>query len=471
MKKIFGILLLLSAFFVSNAEICKIYGNAGTYAEETLRLYTFSDYITMTKKIIAESKVDEQGYFTFTIETDETFEAFLDLDVFIGYIIVEPGKELKIVLPKKTIRRREDIMNPYFKPYEFYIRILNDDNTVTAAMKKFDALYESAVKTIFKNPKHINPGLTEKQIQAINDSTAFCKNQFFLNYKKYKFLELKQNAIYKNKKAVVRKNFNGNPVLYKNPAYNKLLKENLGTVLFETYGDTLFKLLGMRAGWNMMSKTLASSDLCSDTEFREYFLFINLYREFYKNTIYKSNIISTLYAAKRYIKNENTLRAVKNFLDNSSNLMAGNASLDFRLPDNETYMHSLSDYRGKFVYLGFFSVESYTCKKDILLLSSLAKQRKDLLKIVLVFKENNTEKIKKFLKNIDTKDITILHDDGGGKIIDEYNVYVYPTYFLINPEGRLSLISAPGPAENFEAAYFKIKQEWRIKQIRKNNKN
>ncbi len=470
MRTFFLILISLVLLNKSKADICKIYGNAGTYAGETLRLYTYSDYITMTKKIIAESKVDDEGYFTFLVETDNTFEAFLDLDVFIGYIIVEPGKEFKIVLPKKTIRHHQDIMNPYFKPHEFYVRILNDNDNVTLAMKKFDKLYNEAIKVIFKNPKHINPGLTEKQIRMIDDSTQFCNNKFFKDYKKYKFLELRSNAVYKNKNAIVRKNYNSAPVLYDNPAYNKLLKEQLGSVLIENYGDTIFKMLGERIGWNMISRTLANYPLCSNEEFRDYFLFINFYNEFYKNTIYKHSIVDVLYSAKKFVKNEQTLQAINNFLDNSSNLIAGNTSLDFRLPDTDTYMHSLSDYRGKFVYLGFYSVDSYTCKKDILLLSSLAKRNKNLLKILIVFKENKPEMIKKFLKEADLKDVEILYSDDDGKIINEYNVYVYPTYFLISPEGKLALVSAPGPAENFEQTYFKIKQDWKIQQIRKNNK-
>ena len=469
MKKLVGIVLLSVLIYNTDAEICKIHGNAGTYAGETLRLYTYSDYITLTKKMIAESSVNDEGYFSFSVETDESFEAFLDLDVFIGYIVVEPGKNFNIVLPKKTVRHHQDIMNPYFKPYEFYVRILNDDKTATAAMKIFDALYEKAQKKIFKNPKHINPGLTEKKIQEIDDSTHFCNNQFFKDYKKYKFLDLRYQAIYKNKRAIIRKDFNPNPVLFNNPAYNKLLKDDLGSVLFEAYSDTLYKLLGMNSGWNMINRTFANYDLCNNAEFREYYLFINLYREFYKNTIYKNSIIDALYSAKKYVENQNTLNAINNFLDNSSNLIAGNASLDFRLPDNDTYIRSLSDYRGKFVYLGFFSTESYACKKDILLLKAQAEKKDKLLQIILVFKEKNTDKIKKFLKDIDTKNMIILHSDDGGKIIEEYNVYVFPTYFLINPEGRLSLISAPGPSEDFESTYFKIKQERKIKQMRKKN--
>lgn len=468
MKIIAGILFILSLTINTHAESCKIYGNAGTYAGETLRLYTYFDYITLTKKIIAESKVDDEGYFSFTVETDESFEAFLDLDVFIGYIIIEPGKEFKIVLPKKTIRRHQDIMNPYFKPYEFYIRILNNDNSVTAAMKKFDALYKDAVKIIFKNPKHINPGLTETKIQALDDSTKFCDNTFFKNYKKYKFLKLRYDAVYKNKKAVVRKNFSNDTILYNNPAYNKLLKEGLGNILFELYGDTLYQLLAVNAGWNMMSRTLSNYDLCYNKEFREYFLFINLYNEFYKTTIYKNNIIDVFYSAKNYIKNEHILKAVNNFLDNSTNLITGNAGLEFRLPDNQTSVHSLYDFRGNFVYLGFFSADSYTCKKDILLIKALADKKLEKLKIILIFKENNTTQITKFLKGIDSKNITILHSDDGGKTIEDYNVRAYPTYFLLNPDGRISLIAAPGPSEDFESVFLRIRQDRKIKEARKN---
>ncbi len=468
MKKIISILFILFLFIPAKSETCKIYGNAGTYAGETLRLYSFSDYITLTKKLIAESKVDDEGYFSFTIETNETFEAFIDLDVFIGYIIIEPGKNFEIVLPKKTIRRHEDIMNPYFKPVEFYVRILNEENTVTAEMKKFDALNKAVIEKFLKNRKHINPGSFEIEIKKLDDSTYYSKNSFFTEYKKYKLLDLRVQAVYKNKKAVIRKNFSNEPVLYNNPAYNKLLKERLGNVLFELYGDTLFKLLATNSGWNMMSRTLSNYDLCYNQEFRNYFLFINLYNEFYRTPILKNNIIDVLYSAKNYIKNENTLKAVNNFLNNSSNLIAGNTVLDFRLPDNETYMHGLSDFRGKFIYLGFFSTESYSCKKDILLIKSLAEKNSKMLKVILVFKENNTSQIKKFLKNTDLKNVTILHSDDGGKVIEDYNVRAFPTYYLINPEGRLSLISAPGPSENFESVYFNIRQKWRIKQMQKN---
>ncbi len=469
MKQTILAIMFLLFLFSAQGTNCVIHGNAGTYAGETLYLSTYSDYITKTKKNIAESKVDDEGYFSFTVESNECFEAFIDLDVFVGYIIVEPGKRFNVVLPQKTVRHHQDIMNPYFKPFEFYLRILNDDDNVTVVLKKFDALYAEVVRKIFKDPGHINPGLVETEIQSLDEKTAFCKNAFFADYKKYKFLELRLDAIYKNKKAVIRKNFNPEPVLFKNPAYNKLLKDKLGNVLLEAHGDEIMKMLSDNSGWNMMDRTLAKYDMCSNPEFREYYLFVNLYQEFYKNTIFKNNILDALYSSKEFIKNKHTLKAIENFLENAKNLIAGNASLDFRLSDIQTYMHSLSDFQGKFVYLGFYSTESYPCKKDILLLQSLAEKDKKMLKIILIFKEQSPLIIKNFIEDAKLENILVLRADDNEKIIKEYNVKAFPTYYLINPEGKLSLISAPGPAEDFSAVYQKIRQGWRIKQMQKAN--
>ena len=104
-----------------------------------------------------------------------------------------------------------------------------------------------------------------------------------------------------------------------------------------------------------------------------------------------------------------------------------------------------------------------------MLLKSLAEKKLKMLKIIIVFKENNIQAIKTFLKDVKTNDIIFLHSDDSNKIIKEYDVRAFPTYFLINPAGRLSLIAAPGPAEDFESLYFKAKQDWKIKKIREKN--
>ncbi len=207
MKRILIFLSVIIFSFNSNAEICIISGNDATYTGDKLELFTYSDYITKKRIKITDCIVDEKGNFIFTINSDKTFQAFIDLNVFMGKIIIEPGKKLEIVLPKKTVRNEADILNPYFRQIEFYIRILNDDNNVTNAIRIFNDLYNESFDVIFKNPRHINSGIVENEILKISESVQHIDNKFFEDYKFYKFLHLRQLSYYKNKEAVIRKNY------------------------------------------------------------------------------------------------------------------------------------------------------------------------------------------------------------------------------------------------------------------------
>ena len=146
MKRVIILFLLVSLYHSSISQECTISGNAGTYSGYKIKVFKYSDYFTKTKKIIAEFPIDSTGSFSFKINSKEPFQAFFDLDVFIGKIIIEPGKHLKIVLPQKTNRHEADILNPYFVPMEFYIRILNDENSITSGFKMFNSMYNESIK-------------------------------------------------------------------------------------------------------------------------------------------------------------------------------------------------------------------------------------------------------------------------------------------------------------------------------------
>lgn len=465
------ILIFLSVFifsFYSNAETCIISGNAATYSGDKLELFTYSDYITKSRIKITDCIVDEEGYFVFTINSDKTFQAFIDLNVFKGKIIIEPGKKFEIVLPKKTVRHEADILNPYFKQIEFYIRILNDDNNVTNGIRKFNELYNESLDIIFKNPRHINSGVVENEIIKISKNLKHIDNKFFEDFKFYKFLHLRQLSYYKNKEAVIRKNYSNKDVLYNNPAYNDLLIKEFETYMFEENGDTLYKILITSKDWNSLNNYLKKDKKYYNKDFREYFLSLNLYKMFYKNNYYQRSIINILKTAGNSDINNYTRSIINNMLQISGSLVIGSPVLNFTLYNQYKERISLSDFYGDFVYLSFFSKESYACQKDLVLLDQLYKKNIDLLEIVTVFNDPNHQDIIDLSDN-NVYDWTILHCYDKDRILKDYKVVAYPTYFLVHPNGTLSLMPAPGPAENFEAAYFKAYKEYERKLIRDNN--
>ena len=90
------------------------------------------------------------------------------------------------------------------------------------------------------------------------------------------------------------------------------------------------------------------------------------------------------------------------------------------------------------------------------------------MKILTVFIDDSHQDIIDLAKK-NKFDWTILHCYDNDRILKDYKVMAYPTYYLIHPDGTLLMIPAPGPSEGFEAAFFQALQEYKREQIRNNN--
>jgi peroxiredoxin len=467
--KYFGLLTtLIVLVFNLSAQECTIYGNAGTYSGDKLKLYKYSDYYSKTKIVISECTVDTAGYFTFTVKSDKVFEAILDLDVFLGRIMIEPGKKIKIILPQKQVRNAADEMNPFFKPMEFFVKTPESTDNITAAISAFEKLYDLSFEKIFKDPKHINSGQVEMEISDIDEKTSYCTDSFFIEYKKYRFLNLRQLSYYKNKPAVLQKNFSKEKVQYMNPAYNDLLNETFGSYIFEAKADSIYKYLQNKKNWVSLNSLLSMNEMYYAKDFREYLLAINLCNLFYRQAIYQNDILQIFKNAIDTDIHPITRALITNFLKKSGITVIGNQAPGFVLYNQDKEQISLADFRGWFVYLCFSNLESYACQKDLPLIKDLYKKNIDGLKIITLFKDDNHQRIIDYaVKN--EYEWPVLHCYGSDRVLQDYKVAAYPSYFLIHPDGTLVLMPAPGPAEDFEAAYFKHYQEWKRQQIREGN--
>ncbi len=244
-----------------------------------------------------------------------------------------------------------------------------------------------------------------------------------------------------------------------------MLDEVFGNFIFETQGNTLYKYLSSDYGWNAYMNFLSKDEMYSNKEFREYILLLNLYKLFYSNATYQKSIIKLLHSANNSNLSEEAKKMTNNFLNKTGKLIVGNPVANFLLADEIGYETSLENFDGNFIYLSFYNKDSYACKKDIDLLSQLNKKEIDNLKVVTIYAGANSAYLKE-LKEKNNYNWTFLHCKTSDKILNDYKVVSYPTYYLINPEGTLLLMPAPGPAENFESAFFKIFQAWKRKKIR-----
>ena len=117
---------------------------------------------------------------------------------------------------------------------------------------------------------------------------------------------------------------------------------------------------------------------------------------------------------------------------------------DFTLTDQYGNEHSLSDYRGKTVFLNFWATWCPPCKAEMPYIQELYEEYSqmddsDVVILAVAFpgygRETDIEGVKSFLEE-NGYTYPVLMDEGATLLL-QYYITAYPTTFLINPEGNV----------------------------------
>ena len=116
----------------------------------------------------------------------------------------------------------------------------------------------------------------------------------------------------------------------------------------------------------------------------------------------------------------------------------GDVAPSFALQDIANETISLSDYRGKVVFLHFWATWCHTCQSELPLIDKLNREysTKDLKVLSILVDEQHPQKNAKEMKRIVPFDFPVLIDPQG-KVADTYEVWGVPESFIIDREGMI----------------------------------
>lgn len=130
------------------------------------------------------------------------------------------------------------------------------------------------------------------------------------------------------------------------------------------------------------------------------------------------------------------------------------AAIDFMLQDQYGEKHQLADYKGKVVFLNFWTTWCIYCKTELQELQELyneyGKNEKDVVFLGVTSPSNEQNRnaadvskgeIMQYIKE-NSLDFPMLFDENG-KVYQSYYIYAFPTSFLINQRGEVEWYS-PG---------------------------
>ena len=438
-----------------------ITGHAATYANTRLEFTRIGNWITGGEELVGSCTVSDSGDYSLTFTIKNTQQILVHLGVYLGYFYAEPGKKYELVLPEREDKKPEDLLNPYFKPEEIHLGLVNfSKDELNMRIMMFEDAY---VPYYEKHVSHIYSKMDIRKLETdIQNMEAPFPNhpgEFFTEFRRYRYGMLKLFANQQKVQSLSDEYFNNQPVLYNNPAYADLFNQ-VYSKYFVFYGRSdegkqIYTDINQLASYTSLLASLSKNTNFSNDTLKELIILKQVHDEFYGNqfsrkgllSILDTLILSTGIASHRQIGGTIKLKITR--------LLAGYAPPPFELVDTDGKLTSLQDFKGKYVYLNFCTCQSYACLNEFNSLAVLNTKYGDKFTILTIATDPMDEVLRQFLikNNYNWK---FLLYERQPDVIKNYDIRAFPTYFLIGPDGRLILSPAPSPSENFETKLFEI---------------
>lgn len=446
-------LLLLLSTLVKATEI-KF--TAPDYAGDNFSFYVTPNFLTEKKEFIGEGTVDENGNFSCIIEIESEVTVYSEFDVFKGWLIVTPGEVHDIVLPKKTPKRSS---NPYFKLRANHLGLkgATPENT-NVLIAKFNRQYTQLVSKNMQEIFHRRSlDAAEALIAELETAYPTTENEYFENFKRFKYASVKHLALIQEPEQVMEEYFIGQPILYSHPEYatlfDKLFRDYLKYATQEVTGQKISVMLNSGAFEQLID--WLTLDMMFDKPIAEAIILKGVKPLFYSkrfNTVGLFNILQKIAETSELPEHKET---ADNIFNELARTMYGTIAPELDLIDIAGNFVGWEDFEGTYVYLCFTRTDNEKFAPHKELMRQFQQKYDGDLEIVVVIEDDAIEENEDLLYSDDFY-WTVLRGSTRKEIYDDFNVRILPTYFLIDPQGRMAGSQAPWPDENFEMQFANI---------------
>ena len=459
----------LLLFFLTNALVAMslkpvvIEGNAPFAKNDQLRFYFYDDLLLQHRTLCTTTKVDASGNFKVQIPANETSLLVIAYNTTYGQIFIEPEKNYKIELSAdENMLKRIDadmlggmisVKFPSIDTAELNYKINRFERYYSLFLYSYvDILYQNVPQTTYDSLMLL---LTDR-FPVKNDAI-----DYYSIYIRYKLAYIDLLYYHKDKQKLYDKYLDSPYIFYNNVAYMDFFDH-----FFENY---------LYAGTRKISKRILHENI---NEHRNYFklldemgkdpvlvnekiremVLIKALGELYEldHEFSRNNILYLLYQMKGESKFSEHKLMAENMINHLTSLQSGIEAPDFTLKDVYNSPVKLSDLKGKYVYLHFFSTYCEECIREMLVLKSIQEKYNDSLQIVSVMLDFEQANLYHFVNTYKDFDWLFLHFDKNFSFIDAYGAYALPLGILINSQGKIVSYSAKYPAQGLLGQIFNL---------------
>ena len=462
MKKFLVILFFIVGNFSFAQSTNEIVGYAPRFVGKPVTLYTYFDYITMTRVKIGEGVVSaKDSLFHIPLKNKSTIKGVIEIDKTESEMYIAPNTSYDIYF-LKAINQPDGFQNKKTEIVFFGLDSTDINFRVIQYNSWFDMRVSMYSNEIGKSNFHQFLDTFKIDVQAAYKDV---KDEYFLTYVRYNIAEMDQAF---NVKGETRLNtfltyIQPFPVYHENDQYMRFLKRFYSDEFSDYVPEvetSIFLALNDASPTKLMS-ALNKDLFLVNPEIRELIMIDKLGKAYYSELAFRRNILVILDSVSKYAKYEKNAVVALNVKNYLTNIESGFPAphISFKLPNGEVI--TWDKYKGKFVYFNFFETWNEAAITEMRIIGELLKKYDEDIAFLSVCTDKEKATYDKFRKENPTLNWDIIYVGRDEDLLKTFDVVGVPHYFLIDQDGFIVMSPAPRPSpdgeyESIDKTFFMI---------------
>lgn len=426
-----------------------------SHAGKKISVFTYQDYITKYKLLETVDTVESDGYFELKMYSKITQPVFVQIENYIGKMYVRPDYVYGIIFPE---------IEEEFKHYENAELPINlgvvgkDTSELNMMILDYDRLYNY----IFL-PKN-NEFLTHNRLFKKADTLKvvcdkrYAKNRdpYFVNYYNYHIAGINA-SLSRGEKFLITNFILNKTIQYKSFEYMQFFSScfanYLNSIASMGKGQTLYQIINVNANLNQLDEFCKKDKFLENDSLRELVIIRNMWDLYYNPEFNKEAIKALVSEINVKTKNEEHKFLTDCMLKSFFKMQSGSVAPTFFARGRAGNLESFEKFKGRWVYLNFFSTKNLESLKEMGKIDLLRKKYGDKVIFISVCVDDSLNAYINFLKLNPKYNWQIWFNNLGGvkqTAKELYNVVGGEAYFLIDNFGTLVLSPATSPSKGIE---------------------
>lgn len=431
------------------------------FAEDTaIYLFTYDDFISYQEKQLAVSGFDKKGNFNLTFFSATVLPVFLTVGNAKAEMIAEPGKIYEVIFLGKD----SDVANTFSMSVPVELEFLNsDDKELNFLLADFSSRYDNFLydhtNMIVKKDPAIFTKIDTVKMLALK-KYSLINNGYLNNYIEYTFASLEETISLKGNEKSFNRYIKNRPVQLSNPDYMAFLHQFYDDMIKSFMGSVTAQTEIHKQSFASLLNYLARSKFLENDTIRET-IALKALSEVKKYPIHKVNtVLAILEQAEKECKSPQNRKSAENLRKKLSRMNVGSKVPDIKFRNQKGKIVSLSDFKGKYLYINFWASWCISCTQELALFPELKKNHGNKITFISVSVDKIFETMKNFLKKNPEYDWYFLHANDHKEMKQEFNLISVPAYLLVDPNGNILKYPAEKP-QNIEPVFIGIKKKQR----------